>query len=156
GGWLAHERLGYNFRLSDINCAMGIVQLERAEDILASRLRVAKMYLERLAGDPRLIRQKVLDGVRMSWFVFVVRLADDYTRQDRDRILVQLREKGIGCSNYFAPIHLQPFYVERFGFAPGDFPVCEALSDRTIALPFHAHLAEREIDYVCTMLKSLL
>ena len=156
GGWLAHDRLGYNFRLSDINCALGIVQLTRIDEILAARRRVADMYLERLADETRLIRQKVPDGVTKSWFVFVVRLTDDYTQVDRDKILTQLGEKGIGCSNYFAPIHLQPFYAEKFGFRPGDLPVCEALAARTIALPFHAHLTEREIDHVCATLKDLL
>jgi len=156
GGWLAHARLGYNFRISDISCALGIVQLERIDEITAARLRVAEMYFERLAGEPRLIHQKVIDGATVSWFVFVVRLSDEYSREDRDGILTQLRERGVGCSNYFAPIHLQPFYVERFGFKRGDFPVCETLADRTMALPFHAHLTEREIDTVCTTLKSLL
>lgn len=156
GGWLAHDRLGYNFRLSDINCALGIVQLERIDEILSARSRVGEMYLQRLADEPRLIRQKVLDGVTTSWFVMVVRLTDDYTQADRDRILTQLREKGIGCSNYFAPIHLQPFYVEKYGFKPGDLPVCEALASRTIALPFHANLTEPEVDHVCTTLRSLL
>jgi perosamine synthetase len=156
GGWLAHERLGYNFRLSDINCALGLAQLSRLDEILAARQRVADLYLARLGDDPRLIRQQVLDGVTVSWFVFVLRLTDDYTPKDRDRILTQMKEQGIACSNYFVPIHLQPFYVERFGFRPGDYPVCEALAARTIALPFHAHLTEAEIDYVCTTLKRLL
>ncbi|MFH0980790.1 MAG: DegT/DnrJ/EryC1/StrS family aminotransferase [Planctomycetota bacterium] len=156
GGWLAHERLGYNFRLSDINCALGLAQLRRVDEILAARHRVAEMYLERLGDDPRLIRQKALPGTTVSWFVFVLRLSDDYAPGHRDRILTALREKGIGCSNYFAPIHLQPFYVERFGFRPGDLPVCEALAARTIALPFYAHLSDAEIDYACATLKALL
>ncbi|MCP4594223.1 MAG: DegT/DnrJ/EryC1/StrS family aminotransferase [bacterium] len=156
GGWLGHDRLGYNFRLSDLNCALGLAQLDRVDEILESRRRVAEMYLQRLGEDPRLIRQKPLEDTTMSWFVFVVRLIDEYTQDDRDRILTQLRAQGIGSSNYFAPIHLQPFYVERFGFKPGDFPVCEALAARTLALPFHAHLTEAEIDFVCTSLKNLL
>ena len=155
-GSQSHERLGYNFRLSDVNCALGLAQLARIDEILAARCRVAEMYLQRLAGEPRLVRQQVLDGTTTSWFVFVVRLADDYAQADRDRILTQLREKGIGCSNYFAPIHLQPLYVEKFGFKPGDFPACEALAARTLALPFHARLTEQEIDYVCTTLQGLL
>ena len=155
-GWLGHERLGYNFRISDINCAIGIVQLERIDDILAARRRVAEMYLERLGDDPRLVRQKISDDATVSWFVFVVRLADDYAPEDRDRMLAQLRSKGIGCSNYFPPIHLQPFYVDRFGYKPGDFPACEALAARTVALPFHAHLTEQQVDHVCTTFKALL
>jgi len=86
----------------------------------------------------------------------VVRLDDRYTRADRDRMLESLRNQGIQCSNYFPPIHLQPFYQEQFGYKPGDFPICEALSDRTVALPFHGLLTEREVDTVCKALRGLL
>ena len=156
GGWLAHQRLGYNYRLCDINCALGIAQLRRVDEILAGRLRVAELYLARLADERRVRTQRIIDDVEMSWFVFVVRLSDDYKPEDRDRILVTLRERGIGCSNYFAPIHLQPFYVEQFQHREGDFPVTEALAARTIALPFHAGMTEADVDRVCTELQSLL
>ncbi|GMU23123.1 MAG: aminotransferase [Phycisphaerae bacterium] len=155
-GWLAHARLGYNFRLSDINCALGIAQMKRLEEILARRSRVAGWYLERLRGEQRIRLQKILPECRISWFVMVVRLDDSYAREDRDRILHHLREKGIGCNNYFSPIHLQPFYAEQFGHQRGDFPVCEALADRTIALPFHGLLTEDEVDTVCRTFRALL
>jgi perosamine synthetase len=155
-GWLAHARLGYNYRLSDINCALGIAQLERIAEINAARSRIAEMYLQRLAGEERLQTQLMGDDVDMSWFVFVVRLADNYTQVDRDRILTGLRARGIGCNNYFVPIHLQPFYVEQFGYKPGDFPITEAVAARTIALPFHADLTEDDLDRVCSELRALL
>ena len=156
GGWLAHPRLGYNYRLSDINCALGIVQLGRLSEIIAARSRVEILYRQRLNDEPRVKMQAVHPDVDMSWFVFVIRLDDRYTREDRDRILAELSNRGIECSNYFAPIHLQPFYVERFGYKPGDFPVCEALSARTIALPFHHELSEDDVDTVCAELRKLL
>ncbi len=156
GGWLAHERLGYNFRLADINCALGIVQLSRIDEILTGRARVAEMYLARLADEPRISVQRILPDCRISWFVFVVRLNDEYSQADRDRFLTVLREKGIGCNNYFVPIHLQPFYREQFGFKEGDFPICEALAARTIALPFHARLTEADVERVVRELKVLL
>ena len=118
------------------------------------RRRVAELYLERLAGETRLRLQRIVDHVEMSWFVFVVRLRDDYAPADRDRILGQLRDRGIGCSNYFAPIHLQPFYVERNGYREGSFPATEALAARTLALPFHPQLTEPAVDRVCTELRS--
>ncbi len=156
GGWLDHQRLGYNYRISDINCALGIAQMGRLDEILAKRRRVAEIYRRRLADEPRLRLQQVRSQVEVSWFVFVVRLGDEYGRDDRDRILTQLRARGVGCSNYFTPIHLQPFYVERFGFEPGDLPVCEALSARTLALPFHGGLTDEQIHTVCDTLVSLL
>ncbi len=155
-GWLAHARLGYNYRLSDINCALGIAQMKRIDEILANRRRVAGYYLDRLGDEPRVRMQKILPHCRISWFVMVVRLNDDYARADRDAIVHALREKGVGSSNYFPPIHLQPFYVERFGYSRGDFPVCEDLCDRTIALPFHGRLTEAEVDTACREFRSLL
>ncbi|HEY3244598.1 MAG TPA: DegT/DnrJ/EryC1/StrS family aminotransferase [Phycisphaerae bacterium] len=156
GGWLAHPRLGYNFRLSDINCALGIAQMERITEILAARTRVADLYRHRLEGEPRVRMQKIPPHVEMSWFVMVVKLDERYTQADRDRILVRLRERGIGCSNYFVPIHLQKFYVEQFGYQPGDFPICESVAARTIALPFHAGLTESDANTVCSELAALL
>ena len=156
GAWLSHVRLGYNYRLSDINCALGMAQLARMDEIMATRTRVAEAYRARLADEPRLRLQRVQEGVELSWFVFVVRLAEDYDRAHRDGILDRLREKGIGCNNYFAPIHLQPCYVERFGYAEGDFPVCEAVGARTIALPFHHEMTEALVDRVCDELIGLL
>jgi perosamine synthetase len=156
GGWLAHVRLGYNFRLSDVNCALGLAQLGRIKEIIAARERVYAWYVERLTDEPRLVMQVVRGDVKVSWFVFVVRLADEFAPGARDRILMGLTERGIGCSNYFAPIHLQPFYVERFGFVAGDFPECERVASRTIALPFHHELREGDVDYVCKTLRGLL
>ena len=156
GGWLAHQRLGYNYRLSDMNCALGIVQLGRIEEIMAARTRVAQWYIERLEDEARVSLQRQSPDTTMSWFVFVVRLSDEYQNQDRDRILRALTQNGIGCSNYFAPIHLQPFYVERFGYQPGDFPICEATAARTMALPFHHQLSEGDVDAVCGKLRELL
>lgn len=154
--WLAHDRLGYNYRLSDIASVIGLVQMQRIEEILARRARVADWYRARLGGEQRVSMQRVSEHCQMSWFVFVVKLADDYTEEQRNRIIETLRGQGIGCSNYFAPIHLQKFYREQFGYQEGSFPVCERVAARTIALPFHNHLTESEVDEVCATLKRLL
>jgi perosamine synthetase len=155
-GWLGHKRLGYNYRLSDINCALGIAQMKRLDEILAKRRHVAELYISRLNSERRVRMQKILPDCRISWFVMVVRLNDDYSEADRDRIIESLRKQEIMASNYFPPIHLQPFYVEQFGCKRGMLPVCEALSDRTIALPFHGQLTESDVDRVCETLSNLL
>ncbi len=154
--WLQHERLGYNYRLSDIHCALGLAQLERIEEILQKRERVAQIYNERLACIEEVRTPYVAPHVKISWFVYVIRLADRYTRADRDRILQGLKARGIGCSNYFSPIHLQPFYRNLFGYEPGDFPITEHVAERTIALPFYNNLTEEQIDSVVSRLKALL
>lgn len=152
-GWLAHARLGYNYRLSDINSALGLVQIGRIEEFIAKRERVAQMYME-LLGDEKRLQLPVIDAsCRMSWFVFVIRLEDSYSRADRDAIMQMLRDNGIGCNNYFSPIHLQPFMQEKFGTKAGDFPITEHISDRTIALPFHNNLPEADIEFVCNKLR---
>ena len=94
--------------------------------------------------------------VLVSWFVYVIRLTNKYSKEDRDLILNKLKEKGIGCSNYFSPIHLQPFYRKLYGYKKGDFPVTERASERTIALPFYNNLKEEQIDYVCENLKKVI
>jgi len=147
-GWLSHERLGYNFRLCDINCALGIAQLSRIEEIKAKRSRVAKWYQEMLADDDRLIVPTEPDGCDMSWFVFVVRLAEGYTDRQRDNIIKAMRGEGIQVSNYFPPVHLQPFMAKQFGYKKGDFPITESVCERTIALPFYNNLTKDEVAIV--------
>jgi len=154
--WSEHTRLGYNYRLSDLNCALGLAQLHRIDEMLRMRDRVAGMYAVRLRDVPQVSVPYVSPHVKMSWFVYVVRLSEDYSRAHRHRILLGLRERGIGCSNYFDPIHLQPFYRELFGYREGDFPVTEAIASRTIALPFHNELTESEIEFVVSQLRDLL
>ncbi len=154
--WLAHDRLGYNYRLPDINCAIGVVQMRRIDEILGKRERVAGWYKQRLGADRRIVWQRVIPECTLSWFVFVVKLSDDYSEQRRNEIIQKLRDAGIGCSNYFAPIHLQKFYREELGYRQGQFPVCERVAARTIALPFHCHLTEGQVDEVCVTLGKLL
>jgi perosamine synthetase len=154
-GWLQHACLGYNYRLSEINCALGLAQLERIDEIIKARAKVAHLYDDRLSGLSRVIVPRVAPGVKMSYFVYVIRLSNDYTHEDRDRILRELQARGIGCSDYFTPIHLQPFYRE-LGYHEGDFPVAETVAARTIALPFYNRLGQAEIDYVAEQLKELL
>ena len=156
GGWLAHERLGFNYRLSDINCALGIVQLSRIDEIKAKRKQAAKFYQEMLADDNRLIVPTEPAGSDMSWFVFVIRLAEHFNKQQRDGIIKSMKEQGIQVSNYFPTVHLQPFMVEKFGYKEGDFPITESIGQRTIALPFYNNLTKDEVSQVCKILKKCL
>ena len=154
-GWLAHERMGYNFRLSDINCALGITQLGRLEEFIEKRQQVAKWYQEKLGSDSRLIVPAIPADCRMSWFVFVVRLIDKYSPKRND-ILKAMADAGIGVSNYFPPVTLQPFMVEQFGYSDGDFPITDSVCKSTIALPFYNNLKKNEVEIVCDTLKKCL
>ncbi len=151
--WFEHVELGYNYRISDINCALGLEQLRRIESILRLRESVAHRYAERLRQEPRLLLpEPSVAGGRVSWFVYVVRLGENFTREQRDRVVLALRERGIGCGRYFAPIHLQPFYARSFGYRAGDFPHAERSAERAIALPFFNRLTEGQQDEVCRRL----
>ena len=156
GGWLAHQRLGYNFRLCDINCALGIVQLSRIEEFVEKRANVARMYQQLLADEKRLIVPKAPENGRMSWFVFVPRLNGDYTLDQRNTLLQKMIDRGIQVSNYFPPVHLQPFIAEQFGCKEGDMPVTDDVCKRTFALPFHNNLSADDVELVCTELKACL
>jgi perosamine synthetase len=156
GGWLDHDRLGYNFRLSDINCALGIVQLARIDEIKAKRRQVAKWYQEMLAGDDRLVVPAEPENCDISWFVFVVRLADTFTMEQRDGVLQAMTGEGIQVKNYFPPVLLQPFMAAQFGRKEGEFPVTESVCKRTISLPFYNNLTRDEVAIVCKELKQAL
>jgi perosamine synthetase len=154
--WFDHTDLGYNYRLSEMNCALGIAQLERIENILLMRESVARRYTEKLKGNSHLILPElVLTGGRISWFTYVVRLSEQFTRADRDRIVAGLKKEGIGCGRYFAPIHLQPLYVRLFGYSDGDFPFTEDNAARSIALPFFNRITDDQIDEVTGRLCEL-
>lgn len=155
-GWLAHARLGYNYRLSDINCALGLSQLARLSTFLAARERVAQRYIRKLSQVEELVMPAPYRAGRISWFVFVVRLADRFTQKDRDAVMAHLAARGIGTNNYFSPVHLQGFYRKQFGYKPGDFPVTERIAARTLALPFHNRLGAKDQDLVIKTLKSAL
>jgi perosamine synthetase len=156
GGWLAHERLGYNFRLSDINCALGLAQLSRIDEIKAQRRQVAAWYREMLAAEERLIVPQDAPECETNWFVFVVQLVEPCGLPQRDRILQELGRQGIQVSNYFPPVHLQPFIAAQYGHASGDFLLAESVSRRTIALPFYNHLTQDEVAIVCGVLRAVL
>ena len=155
-GWLEHAGLGFNYRISDINCALGVAQLSRLEEMLAKRAAVADLYRQRLEHVKDIVLPAPCTEGRRSWFVYVVRLEARFTREDRDRILQGLRSAGIGSSNYFPPIHLQPFYRTQFGHRPGDFPLTEHVSERTIALPFFNALTAAQVEEVAECLEKQL
>ena len=149
GTWLRHVQLGFNYRMDEISAALGVAQLRRLSELRAGRDRVFGAYRDRLADHDWLTLPAAAPGAEVDWFVYVVRLD---TRIDRDRLIEQLAERGVPGRPYFSPIHLQPFYRERFGFAPGDFPVTERVAAGTLAIPFSSRLTEGQIDQVCAAL----
>jgi dTDP-4-amino-4,6-dideoxygalactose transaminase len=153
-GWLDHTRLGYNYRLDEMSAALGLVQFQRIDELLAKRQLVADWYNERLAG-VELVETPVITSstTRASWFVYVVRIQPP---AERNEVLRRLDEMGIPSRPYFTPIHLQPFYRDRYGYKRGDFPVTEYLGDVSLALPFSAVMTADQVDYVCENLEEVV
>lgn len=157
GGWLSHTRLGYNYRMNELSAAMGVAQMERIEELLHKRQNVARLYNERLRGIKGIKPLSVAPEVKMSWFVYVIRLdSQKFSCSDRDGIIQELKMKGISCSNYFPPLHLEPFYVQTLGCKRGDYPITEKVSGSTIALPFYNNLTDGQIDYIGDCLETII
>ena len=154
--WLQHERLGYNFRMSELSAALGLAQMRRIDDLIEAREHVAMCYTRRLSSQPDVILPTVADQTLMSWFVFVVRLSHRFTGDDRDEIIRGMRRHDIGVGTYFPTIPLLPYYRQKYGFKPGDFPAAESISERTIALPFFTRLTENEVDLVSQTLELMI
>ncbi len=155
GKWLEHVRLGYNYRMDEMSAAMGIAQMGRIKEMLLKRKKVAQMYQGRLSNIPGLEIPYEGKEVDLSWFVYVVRLSEKLTGK-RNAIIKEMAKRGIACSNYFQPIHLQPFYKKEFGCKKGDFPIAENIGARTLALPFFNDITEQEIGFVVKNLKEVL
>jgi len=152
-GWLDHGGLGFNYRLSDVAAALGVAQVEKLAEMLSARERVAAMYAERLAGvegvEPPIAGR---DAERRSWFVYVVRLEDEI---DRDATIARLAERGVASKAYLPCIHLFP-HLRELGYREGQFPVAEAASAHSLALPFFPSMSEAQVDRVCQELASAL
>lgn len=153
-GWLDHDRLGFNYRLSDIACALGLAQLERLEALLAGRARVADLYRAALGGLEGLqLPCPDVGDARRGWFVFVVQLPREL---DRDSVVRELARRGIPSKPYFPAVHLMTYYREQFGHREGEFPVCEDVAARSIALPFFPRMTEGQVERVAGALHGVL
>ncbi len=155
GDWFDHQELGYNYRLSELACALGIAQMQRIDAILAQRERVARAYDEALRDEARLLLPPLtLPARHISWFVYVARLSAEFSQHDRDALLSALAAQGIACGRYFSPIHQQPCYAAwRHRHA---LPVTESHAARTLALPFFTQIAPAQIAAVAQTLQSAL
>jgi perosamine synthetase len=152
--WLDHDRLGFNYRLSDLACALGVAQLERLDAMLAGRVAVADLYRQALAGIEGLdLPCPDRGGARRGWFVFVVQLPGGV---DRDQAVKALGERGIQSKPYLPAIHLMSYYRERYGHRPGEFPVCEDVAARSLALPFFPGMSEDQVARVAESLRAVL
>jgi perosamine synthetase len=152
-GWLDHRLLGYNYRLSELNCALGLEQMKRIDDILDRREALAIQYSEELQAISEVITPplKMRDGNtsdgRICWFVYVIRV------DKRDAVVEKLTEQGIGCARYFAPLHRQPLFAP-YANPRDDLKITEQVASQTLALPFFNGLTREQIHEVCCALRG--
>jgi perosamine synthetase len=151
--WYQHAEVGFSYRLSDINCALGVSQLARIEAVVERRHKLAAIYDRELAQVAELIRLPLTSDVgRISWFVYPVQLAPEFNASHRDRICESLLRKGIASGRYFAPLHRQPV-LKPYGNFPS-LHQTELVADRVIALPFFNTLTGHEVQEVCGALEE--
>ena len=154
GGWFNHVRLGFNYRWTDLQAAVGIAQLGKLDRALELRSAAAARYADLLAGVDVVELAPADDAEhRRSWFVYVVALAPEI---DRARVMADLRERGVDAAEYVPCIHLQSYMREAFGFAEGLCPVAEEISSRTMALPFFPEIDAGDQEYVVDALRAAL
>jgi perosamine synthetase len=152
--WLDHDRLGFNYRLSDLASALGLAQLERLDSLLSARERVACMYRESLSElEGVTLPCENVGQAKRGWFVYVIQLPHGI---DRNRAVTELGAHGIAAKPYFPAIHLMTYYQQTFGYRPGQFPVCEDISARSIAIPFFPQMNESHVARVTEALASVL
>jgi perosamine synthetase len=155
GGWLQHAGIGFSYRLSDINCALGISQLARIEAIIARRQKIAETYDRALRKIGDVARPALRSGIGWtSWFVYVIQLSPELSAKDRDAICDSMMRKGIQTGRYFAPLHVQPVFLSRpsaknaLGWGTRELRNTESVAERVIALPFFNELSSEEIQEV--------
>jgi dTDP-4-amino-4,6-dideoxygalactose transaminase len=150
--WLNHSRLGYNYRLGEMNAALGTVQLQRMEELLSNREQVASWYNERVDEIPGIEKLHIADDTsRMSWFTYAISCEDGISR---NRLIEHLEEQGVPSRPYFTPIHLQPLYQQRFDYERGHLPNTEMAGDTVLALPFSGVMDEAQVEHVCQKLRE--
>ncbi|MEM3088772.1 MAG: DegT/DnrJ/EryC1/StrS family aminotransferase [Candidatus Bathyarchaeia archaeon] len=137
--WLEHQCIGYNYRMSDVHAAIGLAQLRKIDFILNMRKENAELYTKLLKNLSNVKTPPHVAG--RTWFVYVAEF------ENRDKLAKELNSRGIACKPYFPPVHLQPPY-RRLGFNEGDFPICEEISSRVLALPFYTNMKIEEVQYV--------
>jgi len=153
GLWLEHERLGYNYRMSELHAALGCVQMDRIDEIISKRQRVAEMYNSHLSEVEEVSVPYVDPRVKMSWFIYVVRF---HASVNRDKVMEYLIEHGVGCKPYFTPIHLQPFYTDSDFIALQEHgSVSEDIFTRGVCLPSDTKMTDEDLERVVTVIRGL-
>jgi len=155
-GWLVHSHLGYNYRLSELHCALGLAQLDRVGAFLSKRKRVVQIYTECLGDVPQLECPVEYPDAKRSWFTYVIQLQPNSAAPRRDALMAALHARGIDCRPYFPAIHRQPYFQKAEMIASGALPHAESAAERCLALPFFASMSAAQVQEVCAAIREIL
>jgi len=147
---------GFNYAMSDFQAALGHAQFDRIPEFQAVRRRLAARYHERFDALAEIVRPVERAGTTHAWHLYVIRIRPERLRISRDDFIVKLKERGIGTSVHFIPIHHHPYYRERYGWAPGDFPVADASFETMISLPLYTRMTGHEVDRVAAAVEDIV
>lgn len=139
---------GFKYNMMDMQAALGLHQLRKLDDFIATRARYARMYDEHFTETPLIQGPVSAPDVKHAWHLYVIRLALEHLTIDRAEFIERMKEKGIGCTVNFIPVHLHPYYRETFGYRPGMFPVAETAYEQMVSLPLHPGLSPHDIHRV--------
>jgi perosamine synthetase len=147
---------GFKYNLTDVAAALGVEQLKKADHFWRVRERLAGLYNERLADVPEIATPVLSSDVQHAWHLYVIQLELERLHLDRNQFINALKEKGIGTSVHFIPLHLHPFYRDSFGYSPGDFPVASAAYQRIVSLPIYPKMTQQDIDRVTDAVRTIV
>lgn len=150
------ETLGYNYRLTDIHCALGISQLKKLDKFIERRREIVKKYQEAFKDTEEIILIKEESFTKTAWHIYPVQFDLTKLNITRKEIFEQLEEKGIKCQVHYVPVHFMPFYQKTFGYKRGDFPITEQYYERAITLPLFPKLTDKETSYVIESVKEII
>ena len=157
GGWYYEiENLGYNYRITDIQCALGESQFKKLSAFLARRREIVRQYTNAFAGIPALILPQEKPYVQAAYHIYVVQFRLELLGADRKTLFEKLQEKGIGVQVHYMPLHLHPFYQKTFGYKKGDFPRAERYYERALTLPLFPKMTDKEVKYVIRGVQKLV
>lgn len=149
--WLNHKYLGYNYRLDEMSCALGISQLEKLDFMIKERRKVAGWYKKILATHSDLIQiPEIAEGNTHTWFVYVIKIKNK--KVNRNLLIKSLKKVGVNTKPYLPSIHLFDFYKKMFGYKKGDFPIAEGVSSHSLALPIYIGLTKKDCECIINTL----
>ncbi|MBN1543362.1 DegT/DnrJ/EryC1/StrS aminotransferase family protein [candidate division KSB1 bacterium] len=150
------RELGYKYNMSDIQAAIGLEQLHKFHHHQQIRKTLARFYLDAFAGMDEIELPPFRNFAENAWHLFVIRIRQEKLTLGRDDFIRALQDKGIGCSVHFMPLHLHPFYRDRFGYRPGDYPHAESVYERAISLPLYPRMSLQDAAYVSETVKKIV